>query len=161
MPIAFRSKGNMPHFRKPAFISPTVIDSHSSFERFCGNGLTAVDWFLPLSVESFRFWVILLKDAFNEWNMTTFSVSKTIVVRGVRQHIWSLLCRSRYDNHCNRILMMLYFLSLASLPHQVDQFVFQPLAVYQYLLFLWFLVYHIFLEPYQQITHLENRKKYI
>ena len=82
--IAFRSKRNMPQFWKPVFIGPTVIDSHSSFEKFCGNGLPAVDWFLPLSVVSFRFWVILLEYTFNESNMTTFSVWKTIVVCGVR-----------------------------------------------------------------------------
>ena len=70
--IAFRSKGNMPHFRKPVFIGPTVIDSYSSFEKFCGNDYAAVDWFLPLSVASFRFWVILLQYAFNESNMTIF-----------------------------------------------------------------------------------------
>ena len=55
VPIAFRSKGNMSHFWKPVFISPTVIYSLSSFEKFCGNGLAAVDWFLPLSVASLRF----------------------------------------------------------------------------------------------------------
>ena len=36
-PITFQSKGNMKHFRKPVFISPTFIESHS-FEKFCGNG---------------------------------------------------------------------------------------------------------------------------
>ena len=35
VPIAFQSKGNVAHFRKTVFISPTVIDSHS-FEKFCG-----------------------------------------------------------------------------------------------------------------------------
>ena len=45
-----QSKGNMKHFLKPVFISPTFIESHS-FEKFCGNGLAAVDWFLPLTVE--------------------------------------------------------------------------------------------------------------
>ena len=64
VPIAFRSKGNMPHFRKPVFISPTVNDSYS-FETSCGNGYAAKDWFLPLSIASFGFWVILLKYAFN------------------------------------------------------------------------------------------------
>ena len=72
MAIAFRSEGNMPHFWKPVFIGPTVIDSYSSFEKFCGNDYAAVDWFLPLSVASFRFWVILLQYAFNESNMTIF-----------------------------------------------------------------------------------------
>ena len=65
MPITFQSKGNIAHFRKLVFISPTVIDS-DSFEIFCGNGLAAVDWFLPLGIAGFRFWVILLKYAFNE-----------------------------------------------------------------------------------------------
>ena len=64
VPIAFRSKGNMPHFREQVFINLTVIDS-LNFEKFCENDLAAVDWFLPLSVASFRLWVILLKYAFN------------------------------------------------------------------------------------------------
>ena len=56
-PIVFQSKRNMPHFRKLVFISPAVIESHSfeSFEKICGNGLVAVDWFLPLSVEALGF----------------------------------------------------------------------------------------------------------
>ena len=42
-PIGFWSKGNMPHFRKPVFISPTVIDSHSFIKILwkwsCSSGL--------------------------------------------------------------------------------------------------------------------------
>ena len=45
--IAFRSKENMSHFWKPVFISPTVMDSLSSFENF-------VEMVLQQSIGSFH-----------------------------------------------------------------------------------------------------------
>ena len=43
----------------PLSLTPIVLKT------FCGNGLAARDWFLPLSVASFTFWVIMLIYAFN------------------------------------------------------------------------------------------------
>ena len=149
LPIVFQSKRNMPHFLKLVFISPTVIESHSfeSFEKIwewsCSSGLVP-----SIKCWSFRFWVILLKNMLlmNEiWPNSMFEKQWWCVVScSTYAACFVILDMTTFPfspwlsmTYCNRILMMLYFLSVDSLPHHLDQFVFQLLVVSRHLLFLW------------------------